>query len=194
MTRTFHGLGIYLSIIFILISLAITFRNLSSVAIEPAISFIWVNIQSQNLPARQNFGSANIIMLKINIKSAENILIIEDAPYSVVKEAYQNCRFTIFPSIWHEPCATVAFEAMSYKKAIIASEVGGFADVVGEGETGILVPPNDSEALATAIEHLLQRPQVAEEMGQRGYERWRQNFSAEAVVPQVEQLYKSLTQ
>ncbi len=126
-------------------------------------------------------------------EGAEDILIIEDAPYSVVEGAYQNCRFAIFPSIWHEPCATVAFEAMSRKKAVIASEMGGFADIVKDGETGILVPPNDSEALARAIEHLLQRPQVAGEMGRRGYDRWRQNFSAEAVVPQIEQLYGFLT-
>ena len=125
--------------------------------------------------------------------STENIMVIENAPYDLVKEAYQNCRFAIFPSAWHEPCATVTFEAMSYRKAVITSNMGGFSDIVVDGETGILVPPNDSEALAGAIESLLQTPEVAEEMGRRGYERWKLNYSPEVVVPQIEQLYNSLT-
>lgn len=125
-------------------------------------------------------------------KSAGNIMVIENAPYSLITEAYQNCRFAIFPSIWPDPCPTAVFEAMSYKKAIITSSAGGFTDAVLDGETGILVPPNEAEALANAMNYLLENPQVADKMGQKGYERWRQNFTDKVVVSKIEKLYHSL--
>ena len=61
-----------------------------------------------------------------------------------------------------------------------------------DGETGILVPPNDADALSQAMEYLLQNPHVAKAMGQKGYERWRQLFAADAVIPEIEKLYESL--
>jgi glycosyltransferase involved in cell wall biosynthesis len=131
--------------------------------------------------------------LAYHCKSIENIMVIENAPYSLVTEAYQNCRFAIFPSIWPEPFGTVTLEAMSHKKAVIASRIGGFIDAVVEGETGILVPPNDPNALANAIKYLLENPGVAGEMGQKGYERWHQFFTPEVVVPKIEQLYYVLS-
>lgn len=121
-----------------------------------------------------------------------DILVIENAPYKMVAEAYQRCRFAVFPSIWPEPFGLVNLEAMSYKKAVIASNIGGFTDVVVDGETGILVPPGDGEALSQAIKYLLENPDVVEEMGQEGYKRWKENFTPEVVVPKIEELYQSL--
>lgn len=125
-------------------------------------------------------------------ENTENILVMENAPYEVVMEAYRNCHFAVFPSIWPEPCPTVTFEAMSHKKAIITSKIGGFTDIVVDGKTGILVPPNDSKALTEAMNYLLETPHIAEEMGQKGYERWRQKFTPEIIVPKIEELYQSL--
>lgn len=125
-------------------------------------------------------------------KNAENILIIENAPHEVVIQAYRNCRFAIFPSTWPEPGPTVAFEAMGHRKAIIASRVGGFTDIVVDRETGILVAPNDAKALAEPIRYLLENREIADSMGEKGYERWKQFFTPEVVVPKIESLYQSL--
>jgi glycosyltransferase involved in cell wall biosynthesis len=81
---------------------------------------------------------------------------------------------------------------MSHKKAIIVSEVGGFTDIVVNGETGILVPPNDADALSKAINYLLENPKVAADMGQKGFERWKQIFTPDVVLPKIEELYGSL--
>jgi len=124
-------------------------------------------------------------------KSGEGILLVEDAPDDVVMQAYQNCRFAIFPSVWPD-FPTVAIEAMSHKKAIIASRIGGFPDLVVDKETGILVPPNDVEALSDAMRYLLENPEVASTMGQKGYERWRRLFTPEVAVARIEKLYQSL--
>lgn len=127
-------------------------------------------------------------------KSTEAIPVIENAPYNVVMEAMSRCRFAVFPSIWADPCPTVAFEAMCQRKAVITSSIGGLKDIVVDGETGILVPPNDSDKLAEAISYLLERPQLASKMGAKGYQRFIENYTADVVISVIIDLYKSLIQ
>jgi glycosyltransferase involved in cell wall biosynthesis len=127
-----------------------------------------------------------------HFEGKDGVLIIRDASNDLVKEAYRQCRFAIFPSIWPEPLGTVGFEAMSFKKAVIATRIGGFPDVIINGETGLLVPANEVDSLYQAIKYLLDRPELANEMGRKGYERWRACFTAEVVVPQIEMIYRSL--
>lgn len=124
--------------------------------------------------------------------STENILVIEKVPHMMVMQAISRCRFAVFPSIWPEPCPTVAFEAMSQRKAVIASEIGGLKDIVVDGETGILVPPNNSDKLADAIAHLLKNPETASKMGARGYERFMKHYTPDAVIPRIVDVYENL--
>ena len=122
-------------------------------------------------------------------QGTKDIVVIENASREVVTEAYRRCRFAVFPSVWPEPFGIVLIEAMSHAKAVIASKTGGITDVVVDQQTGLLVPPKDSESLSRAIRYLLENPEVAAEMGCQGFERWRQFFSFEAVVPRVEDVY-----
>lgn len=65
----------------------------------------------------------------------------------------------------------VIYEAMASETAVLASSVGGIPEQVADGETGVLVPPRDSSALADALESLLTDPDRIEGMGERGLER-----------------------
>jgi len=125
-------------------------------------------------------------------RSTEKIVIVENASRNLVMEAYQNCLFSLFPSIRPDPFPVVTLEAMSHKKAVIASRSGGVAEVVVDRETGILVPPGDVEALSQAINDLLENSNIAYRMGQNGYERWQQNFTPEVAVPKFEKVYNSV--
>ena len=125
-------------------------------------------------------------------RSTENITVIENAPRNVVMQAMSRCRFAVFPSIWAEGFGIVAIEAMSQGKAVIASDIGGLKDVVVDQKTGILVPPNDSNKLADAISHLLENQETVSEMGTRGYERFMQHYTPDAVVPRVIEVYESM--
>jgi glycosyltransferase involved in cell wall biosynthesis len=146
----------------------------------------------RKLNSRTNLVLLGARQYPYNYESEHGILVMADARQEVLLAAYRNCRFTVFPSIWQEPFGMVTLEAMSYKKAIIATRIGGLPDIVIDGETGILVPPGDAEALARAIKYLLENPEVAENMGHKGYERWQRYFTPEVIVPKVEQLYQSL--
>ena len=69
--------------------------------------------------------------------------------------------------------------------------MGGVPELVLDGETGILVPPRDVPGLSQAIESLLEEPDIAHQMGNKGYEHAHQGFSHEKMWTQVQQLYKS---
>jgi glycosyltransferase involved in cell wall biosynthesis len=107
--------------------------------------------------------------------------------------ALSRCRFAVLPSICPETCPMVAREAMSRGKALIASNIGGLREAVVHGENGILVSPNDPHELSEAIAFLLEKPEVATRMGESGYRRFTENYSPDAVVPRIIEMYESLT-
>ena len=76
--------------------------------------------------------------------------------------------------------------AMTMARAVVASDVGDFRQAVADGETGILVPPSDPEALSAALERVLEDPERATEMGAAGRSRVMSNSSWEAVAAEVE--------
>lgn len=80
-----------------------------------------------------------------------------------------------------EPSAVASVEAMAFKLPVVATTVGGFPGMVGDGETGLLVPPNDPERLAGALAELLADPARAQAMGQAGYRRSCDLFTWDAV-------------
>ena len=63
-----------------------------------------------------------------------------------------------------------------------------------DGQTGLVVPPRDPEALATAINRLLADQQLRAEMGERARQRAQQEFSHETMIDRVLELYESLLQ
>jgi glycosyltransferase involved in cell wall biosynthesis len=84
-------------------------------------------------------------------------------------------------------------EAMACGKPIIASDVGGIPDMIG-GESGILVPPGDTSALAQAMLCLAKDENLRRAMGQAARERYQQLFSPRAVVPLMLETYRRVTQ
>jgi glycosyltransferase involved in cell wall biosynthesis len=127
-----------------------------------------------------------------SLKTTKNVMIVENAPFNTIMEAYSKCRFVVMPSIWPEPFGLVALEAMGCRKAIIASNVGGLRDIVVNGKTGILIPPNDSDRFAEAMHYLLENPLTAKEMGRRGYGYLMRDYTPDIVIPKIEKIYADL--
>jgi starch synthase len=95
------------------------------------------------------------------------------------------------PSVY-EPLGIVNLEAMACATAVVASRVGGIPEVVDDGVTGLLVPPEDPAALADAMNMLLRDPGRADALGRAGRERAVAEFSWEAVAAQTAALYAEL--
>lgn len=97
----------------------------------------------------------------------------------------------VLPSLW-EGMPYVVLEAMALKRPVVTTRVFGNVEVVQDGITGLLVPPRDSTAIAKAVIHLLENPEKLKAMGERGFERIQQHFSAETMTRNVEQTYLEL--
>jgi glycosyltransferase involved in cell wall biosynthesis len=85
-------------------------------------------------------------------------------------------------------------EAMAMGLPVVATSVGGVPELVVDGETGLLVASREPAAFAGALEQLLDNPERAYSMGQRGCDRARQEFSASIMAKRVEVLYDSLVE
>jgi len=97
----------------------------------------------------------------------------------------------VLPSLW-EGLPNAILEAMAAGRPVVATAVGGTPEVVVDGMTGLLVPPRDPPALAEAITHLLDAPDLRYRMGQAGQERVLQHFSIERMVERTQNLYDQL--
>lgn len=93
------------------------------------------------------------------------------------------------PSLW-EGFGLVALEAMALSKPVVASRVSALPELVTDGETGLLVPPADPEALAEALGALLSDKARAQTMGERGRVRLQIDFSVQRMVRQHVAVYK----
>ena len=71
----------------------------------------------------------------------------------------------LVPSRIIEGFALVALEAAHLGRPVVATDVGGLSETVIDGVTGLLVPPEDADALATAVDRLLAAPDRAATMG-----------------------------
>jgi glycosyltransferase involved in cell wall biosynthesis len=102
--------------------------------------------------------------------------------------------FDLFVLCSHdEGMSNAILEAMAMEKVVVATDVGGTKEVVRHGETGLLVPAKDPEALGKSIEEALgSGPLRLLEMGRRGREIVVEEFSAASMVRQMEELYSSL--
>jgi glycosyltransferase involved in cell wall biosynthesis len=101
--------------------------------------------------------------------------------------------FDVFalPSDFEGMCFAVV-EAMAMEKPVVATAVGGVPASVVPGETGLLVPPGESEALADAILWTLRRPEEAVRMGRAGRERAERLFSLARMAEDTAALYERL--
>jgi len=101
--------------------------------------------------------------------------------------------FDVFVLCSHdEGMSNAILEAMAMEKPVVATDVGGTGEVVRHGQTGLLVPAKDPDALAQAIEEVLARPNRMREMGRLGRRIVIDEFSAESMVRQLQDLYLGL--
>lgn len=91
-----------------------------------------------------------------------------------------------------ESFGLVFTEAMCMRLPVIACEVGGIPEVVLNGKTGLLVPPNDTEALAAAMMELAGQADLRKRFGQAGYDRVMSEFDLRDKVESILQAFARL--
>ena len=105
-----------------------------------------------------------------------------------VPELMRGLSCFVLPSL-AEGVSNTILEAMASGLPVIATNVGGNAELVVAGETGELVPAADAQAMASSIVRLATRPEVAAAMGRAGRVQVQARFSLEAMVAAYQNLY-----
>jgi len=137
--------------------------------------------------------AAEVEGLVADLRAARSgvIWIPEMLPRREVIQLLSHATVFACPSLY-EPLGIVNLEAMACGTAVVASAVGGIPEVVSDGETGLLVPPDDPAALAVALGALIADPARAAALGRAGRERAVAEFGWQAVAAQTAALYAEL--
>jgi glycogen(starch) synthase len=106
-----------------------------------------------------------------------------------LKALYLDCDLFVAPSVY-ESFGLIYLEAMNAGKPVVACRAGGPEGIVVDGETGLLVPPRDADALAGALIHLAGSSDLRHRMGRQGRRRLLERFSHRAMAEAFEDLYR----
>lgn len=119
--------------------------------------------------------------------------VITDLPHAAVLAVAgsSRCLFGVMPSLLPEPFGTVVCEVMSQGKPVIGTYPGGHEDIIEQGVNGLLVPRNDVDTLARAMQELLDDTALREQLGRTAAEH-AQHFAASVLLPRIEQLYEKV--
>ena len=108
---------------------------------------------------------------------------------STMEDYLQAADLGLFTSETESFCLSI-LEAMFFGCPSVAMAVGGIPEVVESGQSGLLVPFGDLDAMAGAVDALLDHPDRRKRLGQAARVRATQRFSAGVIVPQYEALYR----
>lgn len=120
---------------------------------------------------------------------------MDDAGAAALAHAYADTDVFCLPSTDRaESFGLVLLEAMRARLPVVASAIAGsgVGYVVSDGATGLLVPPGNASALASALRRLAADPALRAQLGAAGAQRWRDEFTLDRVVDRVLDLYRQL--
>jgi glycosyltransferase involved in cell wall biosynthesis len=125
------------------------------------------------------------LQLKIKNGGLEHQVVIVPF-YDKIFDLWQSVDIAVVPSTEPEPFGLVAVEAMLAGKPVVASNHGGLSEIILNNDTGFLITPNNEIALQTAIQNLIDNPNLRKKMGESGRTRALSNFSIKSYVCQIE--------
>jgi len=111
------------------------------------------------------------------------------------RDAYSfiaHCDILVMPSL-HEGLPYTLLEAMAFGTPVIASHVGGLAEVIQNQVTGLLVAPGDAAVLAGAIRRLIDEPSLRARLGEQAQRLQRAKYSLEAMADSYLEIYRELS-
>jgi glycosyltransferase involved in cell wall biosynthesis len=118
--------------------------------------------------------------------------IVQFEPFTSDPAAlYQWADVVVMPSRLPESLGRVAIEAMAHGRAVLASRIGGLAEIVEDNVTGWLITPNDTEAWSDAILRAVTRPELWRTYGQAGRLRMEAMFSTRVIDRQLQSIFRA---
>jgi glycosyltransferase involved in cell wall biosynthesis len=122
----------------------------------------------------------------------DRVVFLGKVEQSDLAVLYRSAGMLVATSFVNETFGMALCEAMACRAPVVASDFGGFREVVVHGETGLLARPEDPADLAEKVDALLADPERRRSMGAAGRERVLAMFSWEAVASRLEEVYRCL--
>ncbi|MBV8782331.1 MAG: glycosyltransferase family 4 protein [Phycisphaerae bacterium] len=124
--------------------------------------------------------------------ASKKVTFVGEVDYMQMSAEYSRGDIFVHPSVWNDPSPLVLGEAQSTGTPVVATRVGGQPELIAEGETGLLVPPNDPQALADALLTLLNDDELRHRMARAARERAVHQFSWDRMANELLDLYGKL--
>ncbi len=134
---------------------------------------------------------SELCKLTKSLNIEDKVILTGHLTQGELEAAYTRCDLTVLPSV-REGFGLVVIESWLYKKPAIASSNAGIAELILDGENGLIFKPDDPLELASKIRELLSDPSRAREIGERGFEASRKCHINEGVKSESELLIKIL--
>lgn len=109
-----------------------------------------------------------------------------------VKAAYAALDISVMASATPEPFGGVTIESMAFEKPVVGTNIGGTPEQIVEGETGILIPPNDPQSMAAGIARLMDSEELRIKMGKAGRKRFENEFGFEPYYARMSQVIEEV--
>jgi glycosyltransferase involved in cell wall biosynthesis len=131
----------------------------------------------------------NLIMHSDMIHVAEHLVLagVRDD----MKEVLSAIDILVVPSLV-EDFPVITLEGMAMAKPVVSSRIDGIEEQIDDGETGMLVPSWDANAIARAINRLINDRAFAENLGMKAREKVEKDFSVEKMISETQKIYDSL--
>lgn len=107
-----------------------------------------------------------------------------------ISHLMQQAAFLILPSEWYEGFPLVLVEAFAHGLPVLASNLGSMADIIKDGETGLLFTPGDADDLARKVKWLLNNPLKAQELGENARRTFLAKYTAEQNYAELMAIYE----
>lgn len=140
---------------------------------------------------RFRFAGHYMRMPELPRLATSNCEFIGQIPSAEVSRFVAGARFTVFASRWYEMSPLSLVDATLQRKPVICSNLGGMAEFVEDGATGLLFKPGDASDLAQKIRYLWERPDLCGEMGEAARKKVLTMFSPERNYERLLDTYRA---
>ena len=119
-----------------------------------------------------------------------NVEFLGYRPYPECMEILNEARFLVMPSVWYETFGLTIIEAFACAKPVIASNLGAMADLITDGETGLLFEPGNPSDLTNKVERLWNNEDEVIRMGGNARKEFEEKYTAETNYKMLMEIYE----
>jgi len=126
-----------------------------------------------------------------DLKLFDQVLFLGKKAHADLPKYINIADVCTLPSTWADTLPRIVMEEMACGKPMVTTDAGGITDMNVDGQTGLVVPQRDAQALAQAIVKIFNNDSLRQEMGQKALERTKQKFTYEVMTKNLINIFQT---